>query len=256
MLEYSIYPFDYMRITQRHDEGNHLPHWNPFKGCSDKPFDEATEDGGRGYFVPKNNYKVVEKLGSQTSGYSVRLETAYKVKIPLKDEAVIVEITLTHLNYDDWSKLYKGQIIHKNEKIIREGTSGQASGNHLHCTANIGKYYGFKKNGNGKWCFVYEKSLTPEEAFYVDSSVKILNAKGYNFKQVPFLPARGWFTKGDSGTNVEKIDLWFADKVKGNYYGDYSVAVVKEFQRQNGLEQDGNIGEKTLSKMEEQGFKE
>lgn len=71
-----------------------------------------------------------------------------------------------------------------------------------------------------------------------------------------FLPSKGYFTKGDSGKNVEKIDDWFASKVKGDYYGNYTTAVVKEFQRQNGLEQDGNIGPITLAKMKEQGFKE
>jgi murein L,D-transpeptidase YcbB/YkuD len=71
-----------------------------------------------------------------------------------------------------------------------------------------------------------------------------------------FFPPRGYFTKGDSGENVRKIDEFFANKVKGDFYGDYSVAIVKEFQRQNGLEQDGNIGPKTLAKMVEQGFKE
>lgn len=185
MKEYAIYPFEYMRITQRHDEGNHLAHWQPFKGCSDKPWDEATQDGGRGYFVPKNDYKIVEKLGNQSGGYNIRLETTNKVYIPYQDEPVILEITLTHINKDDYDKVKVGQVIHKNEKILREGTSGQSSGNHLHCTANIGKYYGFKENGNKKYCFVYEKSLTPIEAFYVDSSVKILDSKGYAFKEVP-----------------------------------------------------------------------
>lgn len=71
-----------------------------------------------------------------------------------------------------------------------------------------------------------------------------------------FLPSRGYFKKGDSGANVEKICNWYSDKVKGNYYGDYVEACVKVFQRLNGLEQDGCIGPITLSKMEQQGFKE
>ena len=174
MIEYAIYPFDTMRITQRHDEGNHLPHWKPNANYSDKPFDEAGKDGGRDYFVAKNEYKVVEKSGSQQYGYNVRLETTHKVKIPFQNDPVILEVTLTHLNYDDWSKLYNGQIIKKGQKIMREGTSGQASGNHLHCTANIGKWYKYTENSNGKWVFAYEKSLTPPEAYYVDGSVKIL----------------------------------------------------------------------------------
>jgi len=185
MKEYAIYPFDYMRITQRHDEGNHLAHWKPDANYSDKPWDEAGKDGGRDYFVAKNEYKIVEKLGSQSSGYSARLETAHKVYIPYKEDDVILEVTVTHLNYDDWSKLSNGQVIKVGQKLFREGTSGQASGNHFHITANIGKYYGFLKNSNGKWCFTYEKSLLPDEAYYVDGSVNIMDAKGYKFKEVP-----------------------------------------------------------------------
>ena len=188
MKEYAIYPFEFMRITQRHDEGNHLAHWSPFKNYSDKPFDEATEDGGRGYFVPKNDYRIVEKSGNQNNGYNVRLETVNPVIIPYQENPVILEVTLTHLKSDDWNKLYNGQIIHKGEKIIREGTSGSASGNHLHCTANFGKYYGFKQNGNGKWCFAYDKALTPTEAFFIDESVNVLNNKGYNFQVKPNTP--------------------------------------------------------------------
>ena len=105
-MEYAIYPFLEIRITQRHDEGNHLAHWKPFKDCSDKPWDEASTDGGRSYFVPQNDYRIVEKSGSQSGGYNVRLETVNKVKIPYQSEPVILELTLTHLNYDDWSKLY------------------------------------------------------------------------------------------------------------------------------------------------------
>ena len=71
-----------------------------------------------------------------------------------------------------------------------------------------------------------------------------------------FLPSRGYFKKGDSGVKIEKIDDFFANKVKGDYFGDYTIAIVKEFQRQNKLEQDGNIGPITLAKMKEQGFKE
>lgn len=193
--DYAIYPFDYMRITQNHEGkipdsseiGNHLAHWKPTPKplYSDKPWDEAGKDGGRDYFIAKNEYRVVEKSGTQTYGYNVRLETTHKVKIPYQEEPVILEITLTHLNYDDWSKLSNGQILKVGTKLIREGTSGQVNGNHFHCTANIGFYAGFIENSNHKWCFAYEKSLTPPEAYYVDGSVKILDANGYKFEEVP-----------------------------------------------------------------------
>ena len=69
-----------------------------------------------------------------------------------------------------------------------------------------------------------------------------------------FLPTRGYFKKGDSGKNVEKICLFLSNQVKGNYFGDYAVACTKVFQKQNGLEADGNIGPITLAKMKEKGF--
>ena len=69
-----------------------------------------------------------------------------------------------------------------------------------------------------------------------------------------FLPSRGWFQKGDQGENVEKICAFFADKVKGNYYGDYVESCVKVFQKKNNLEVDGCIGPITLNKMKDNGF--
>ena len=214
-MEYAIYPFDYMRITQNHEGkipdssqiGNHLPHWKPNANYSDKPFDEAGKDGGRDYFVAKNEYKIVEKSGSQSTGYNVRLETTNKVKIPYQNDTVILEVTLTHLNYDDWGKLYNGQIIKKGQRLMREGTSGGATGNHFHCTANIGKYYGFLKNSNGKWCFTYEKSLTPPEAFYVDSSVNIMYANGYKFEEVPKMEKVGKPVERNTKVNQLKVKV-------------------------------------------------
>lgn len=104
--------------------------------------------------------------------------------------------------------------------------------------------YGQNQDGHKYFCFCN---------CYRDGILGVLRPKIY---EEHFLPDRGWFQYGDSGDNVVKIDDWFANKVKGDYYGDYTVAVVKEFQRQNGLEQDGCIGPITLAKMEEQGFKE
>lgn len=69
-----------------------------------------------------------------------------------------------------------------------------------------------------------------------------------------FLPTRGYFKKGDSGKNVEKICEFLSSLVKGDYFGEYAAACTKVFQKQNGLEADGNIGPITLKKMIEKGF--
>ena len=247
-MEYCNYPFEEMKITQRHDQGNHIPHWNPFKDYSDKPWDEACKDGGRSYFVPQNDYIVDEVLiGSR----SLRLSTTKEIKIPYQENPVILHITLTHMKEADLKKVKVGQIVKKGTKFILEGNEGGAYGYHFHCTANIGKYYGMKCNSNGKWCFVYDKSLLPTEAFYLDTSVtKVYNSNAYVFKETPLI-----MKKGDSNSNVEKTALFLSDFVKGNYYGDYMEACVSTYKRQHNLGTDGSyIDNTTLDYMKKDGL--
>lgn len=187
MKEYAIYPFEDMRITQRHDGStSHLNHWKNSKDHSDKPWDEACLDGNRQYFVPRNDFIIEEILGLNTSTTnSVRLKSVNKLYIPYKNEPDYLCITLSHMNEETIKTLKKGQVIPKGSKLILEGKDG-ATAYHWHCTANIGKYYGFLKNSNGSWCFTYEKSLLPHEAFYVDTSHTVIrNSNGYTFKNVP-----------------------------------------------------------------------
>ena len=44
------------------------------------------------------------------------------------------------------------------------------------------------------------------------------------------------------------------DDMLGDYFGNNLVAWVKEFQRNNNLEVDGNIGPITLNKLKEYGM--
>ena len=188
-MEYAVYPLRDIKISQKHDEGNHIPHWAPEGQVdSDKPWDEASTDSGRSAFCSPNAYKIVEVMGVDPSPWdnTVRLETVNPVKIPYCEEPVILEVTLTHINEDNLRQLYVGQIINPYEEVIFEGNDGQATGNHFHMTANIGQYYGCLENANHKWCFVYDKALTPPEAFYIDPYFnRILDTRGYEFQAIP-----------------------------------------------------------------------
>lgn len=242
-VEVALYPFEYMNITQRHDEGNHLAHWSPKVDPADKPWDEACKDSGRSYFTPFNDYKVDEKFGSQKTGFNVRLSTVNKVKVPFYKDPIILEITLTHINKDDYDKIKNGQIIKKGEKILREGTSGAATGNHFHMTANDGAYYGFKKNANGKWVFAYKKSLLPNEAFYIDTTkTQIINSKKYEFIGVNY-------KKYMNSREVNKINDYLSKQVSGEYYGDYSSVNIKEYQRKKGLKETGEVNLDTFEAL-------
>ena len=186
--EYAIYPFKYMNITQRHDQGNHVPHWQGSTNYSDKPWDEACKDGGRSYFEPQNDFIIEQVLGlnGDNTTNSVRLKSVNKLYIPYKKDPDYLYITLTHMNEDNLKQVYKGQVLKKGSKILLEGTDGYATGNHFHITANLGKYYGLLKNSNGSWCYTYDKSLLPNEAFYVDTDYTILtNTAGYKFQNLP-----------------------------------------------------------------------
>lgn len=280
--EYAIYPFRNMNITQRHDQGNHEEHWKDVTNHSDKPWDEACKDTGRCYFEPQNDFLIQEVKGINTTKTTnaVRLKSVNKLYIPYKKEPDYLYVTLTHMNESNLKQVKQGQILKKGTKILMEGTDGNATGNHFHMTANIGKYHGLLENNNGKWCWTYDKSLLPNEAFYLDKSyTTIKNARSYVFKEVPkeektnssskvstttnFFPKKGYWTFGDTHENIGKIasfmyktfPAYTNKKALGNYYGKNIKTAIKEFQKRTGLERDGSVGPKTLAKLEKFGFK-
>lgn len=225
MKEYSIYPFDTMNITQNWNEGNHIPHWKNVTNWSDKPWDEALKDSGRDYFIPQNDFKVIEILGIGTNTTNtVILKSVNKLSLPIGKEDYLY-LTLTHMEEDNLKQITKGQILKKGTKILKEGKDGNATGNHFHVTANLGKYYGFLKNNNGKWCFTFEKSLTPSEAFFVDSNfTKILNSKDNNFKNIPIaseelLPVERDDTKNQLYVKVDSLRYRKSPSLEGEIIG-------------------------------------
>ena len=84
------------------------------------------------------------------------------------------------------------------------------------------------------------------------------------------LPTKGYFSKGDSGEDIEIISSFlatnfmgyeFKTKVKiedmlGEYFEKNLEAWVKQFQVNNNLEVDGCIGNLTLNKLKEYGLNE
>ena len=82
------------------------------------------------------------------------------------------------------------------------------------------------------------------------------------------LPKRGYFKKGDAGSDILIISTFLAtsfigyesktkvkiDDMLGNYFGDNLEIWIKLFQKNNDLEVDGCIGKITLNKMKEYGL--
>lgn len=132
-----------------------------------------------------------------------------------------------------------GQSVSRGTLLGYTGMTGKATGVHLHLSiVNL---------ANGQY-------LDPEKYNYTEPPVENNNS---------FLPARGYFMKGDKHPNVAKIaDFMYKTfpaytnkKALGDYYGNYIIASIKEFQRRTGLTPDGCTGPITLSKLQQYGFK-
>ena len=107
--------------------------------------------------------------------------------------------------------------------------------------------------------------LRSKMQYIADEANKINN--GSTVVPVPqtnsFLPARGYFKRGDNNANVGKIASFMRKtfpsctsvKALGNLYGPNLIASIKEFQRRTGLVADGCTGPKTLAKLVEYGFR-
>lgn len=254
------FPMETMRITQNpYGKASHHPHNTGTP--KDYPIDCAGVDGGRSAIFAPTEMKVTNIKYCKTN--TIWLVSVNKVDTPtFKDQ---VFMTVTHWNdTDSYIKKHNkvGDIIKKGEIICLEGTDG-ADGNHAHICCGRGYSDNWVENSNKKYVMIGDNK-PPEQVMYRYSkfTTRVMDNGGLNWVTTDtdyikeFLPERGYFKSGDSGDNVRKICDWFSKKVEGSFFGDYLTSCVKIFQQQNGLESDGNIGPKTLAKMEEQGFEE
>ena len=251
-----------MRVTQNYNSTySHKPHWYGSKDYADYPIDLGGEDGNRSPYYATVDMKVtaIKGKGNSTTN-TIWLVATEQCNTP--SGKMTPFIMLTHWNDNDpyVNKLKVGSIVKAGQAICEEGIDG-ATANHLHMVcgnADKGVGNGLIKNSNGKWVS-NGYCMKPEQVMFVDKEfTNVVDTNSIKFEDKPedsFLPDRGYFKKGDSGEEINLIDDFFASQVKGNYFGDYTEACVKVFQKQNGLEQDGCIGAITLAKMEEKGFK-
>ncbi len=272
MKNYLTYPCKVMNITQGYiGNYSHEPHTTGTP--KDYPWDEACGDTGRSPMYCPCDEMVIKKVYTKGTN-TIWLESTTKVN--LADGTYdYVTLMVTHPNDSDIKRLAKGQKFKRGDLICYEGTDGNATGNHFHFAVGKGKYLGtgWTKNTKGKWVLTCTGGAKkPETMFYIDRTftTTIKKTQNIKFKNVPketaveaFLPACGYFKKGNTHKNIGKVALFLREYAPlytpeaalGNYFGSNLLKAVNEFRGRTKLPKNGRIDEAMLEQLIKRGFK-
>lgn len=170
-MQRAMYPSPYMRITQGYDEGTHLESF---------AIDDAGSDSGIDYLVAPFDC-VVKKIYTNDAN-EVWFESASPVEYA---DGTVDYMTVMMAHCNDVSFLSVGQIIKQGDRCYYEGTKGYATGNHAHIECGKGKFTGTGWHKLTTGFYGINNGKKPEECFYIDDSIKVLDDYGYHFKKVP-----------------------------------------------------------------------
>lgn len=170
-MERPLFPSTYMRITQGYNQGTHKDSF---------AIDNAGKDSGiSDIYAP---YTGIIKKIYKTDANEVWLESSDKVEYA---DGTVDYLTMMFAHANNVDNLFVGKLIKKGEAFYKEGTKGNASGNHCHIECGKGKFSnsGWHKNNSGYWSI--DNGIKPESCLWIDDSIKILNNNSYNFKKIP-----------------------------------------------------------------------
>ena len=138
-MEKPIFPSKYMRITQGYEEGTHKDSYAIDNADKDKGISEV--------YAPFTG--IIKKIYTNDAN-EVWLESVEKVEYP-NGTVDYMNVLFAHAN--DISNLFVGKKIKIKEPFYKEGTKGNATGNHCHIECGRGKFVnnGWHKNNNGYW---------------------------------------------------------------------------------------------------------
>lgn len=198
-MEKAMYPSKIMRITQKDHEGTHAACW---------AVDEACENGNISSLVAPFTGKI-KKIYAKDAN-EVWLESIDPV---LYADGTKDYMTIMFCHDNDVSDLYVGKIIKQGAIFYQEGTRGNATGNHCHFECGRGRFTdsGWHKDSAGYWSINNGKKVT--ECLFIDDTYKILNAKGYVFKNAKELEIKKYGTPVARNEYVNQIKI-NADNVR------------------------------------------
>ena len=181
-MEKAILMMDYLNISQK--AGGEFSH----KG--DKALDITGQD--RGIDTLKAPFTgTIKRIYPNAN--TVWLESNDKV---MYADGTIDYMTVMTLHDNDISNLKVGNVIKQGTPYYDEGSTGNATGNHIHLSVGKGKFSGtgWYQNQYGSWCINNQYDV--HKALFLSNTTKIINGGGYNW------------VRADSSSNNEKCNLY------------------------------------------------
>ena len=167
-MEKAVLLMDYLRVTQSSNDD--------FSHKGNYAIDIAGKDSGID-FLKAPFTGIVKRI--YNNGNAVWLESCDKV---LYADGTIDYMTVLTIHDNDITNLKVGDKISQGEIYYNEGTSGNATGNHIHLSTGKGKFTGngWYKNSYGNWCI--NNQLEVNKALFLLNTIKIINDGGMNWK--------------------------------------------------------------------------
>lgn len=160
-----LFGMEFLNITQ-----------GRFGGFSHKllnAYDLAGKDSSIDNFIARADYEII---GVYPFCYST--QKGFGNTVHFYDKENNVTLAMTHT--DKIAPFRVGDIVKNGTVMYSEGTTGRATGNHIHLEIGTGKQ-NIKKYINGYWRL--QNCINIEDYFYIDDTIKIKNDCGYFFEK-------------------------------------------------------------------------
>ena len=126
-------------------------------------------------------------------------------------------MTVWVMHDDNVGRFSIGQTFSQGQHFFNEGSSGYATGNHIHLECARGTYQGQYKNSYGVWCI--NNQINPYDALYLSNSTEIINGYGYNWRRTNPTPyarpaiSRSYINYQQSGSYRVNVEVTNAESV-------------------------------------------
>ena len=191
-VELALFPMKYVSISQRAlTTGSH----RNLEAIDMNGMDTGIDLGRAPCYV-----KVLKVLKKSTTGFNNTVlvgtcnAAGQKTAVLCADGIKrVLTFAYTHDNYIDDIK--EGKVYKQLDAFYHEGTTGQATGNHIHLEIGEGWQYRKYKDKYGNWCL--QNLISCEKVFWLLEGYHVVTNRGTNGYNFP------WTSKGNNVPEME-----------------------------------------------------